>query len=382
MPRLPKTEKTPPSRPAGKGIKATRSDLFFLRINILAMLVTLVSYFSVTVKPEAFWLAGFLGFLIPIGLLIHFVFLFYWMFKRPLFSIFSAFTLLLGIRFLIATFGYHFIQTEPCKDFKILSFNARTFGGLVPKERAQPELSKKLIDQIVHSDAQIICIQEMFDNPKSKDFNVIDRMKKKGFNHVYFSKAHTFKWGASVGMAVFSKFPIISRSVIRKKEKSNNQIIRTKIDVNGQNIVLINMHLQSTFIKESEIEPKIIKSNFVSSVRNLIWKLSVANKARTKQINLLLASTLDEDLPVIICGDMNDTPYSNAYLRIRDSFQNGFEEKGAGFGITYAGLIPFLRIDHQFGNQRVRFTRFKTRNDLVWSDHYGTEACYVFSNKN
>ncbi|HRH34899.1 MAG TPA: endonuclease/exonuclease/phosphatase family protein [Catalimonadaceae bacterium] len=380
MPRIPNA-KVPAETPKPKKRSTNRSDFVFLRFNILVMLITLGLYYSVTIKPESFWVVGLLGFLIPPALLINLVFLLFWISRKPLFAIFPGFTLLLGIRFISAMIGWHFLQLEPCKDFKIFSLNARTFGGLVPKEKSRPDEGRKLIDQVVNSDADIICIQEMFDNPKSKDFNVIKRLKNKGFKHVYFSKAHTFKWGASVGMGIFSKYPILSRSVIRKKAGSNNQIIRTKIDVGGQSLVLINMHLQSAFIKEEEVEPKFIKSNFYTFLRNLVWKLSVANKQRTKQIDLLLASTLDEDLPVIICGDMNETPYSNAYLRIRDSFQNGFEEKGSGLGITYAGLIPFLRIDHQFANSRIKFTRFKTRKDLVWSDHFGTEACYSFVTK-
>ena len=119
----------------------------------------------------------------------------------------------------------------------------------------------------------------------------------------------------------------------------------------------------------------------LSPLRGLA-KLRKANLARTRQIDLLLASTLDEELPVIICGDMNDTPYSNAYLRLKDVYQNGFEEKGAGFGITYNGKIPFLRIDNQFANSRLRFTRFKTRSDLKGSDHFGTEACYQMAQQN
>lgn len=377
MPRLKKPEDEEKS-PAPKKKATKRSDMYLLRINIILMLIALVAYYSVTIRPEKFWPAGLLGFLIPPILLIHLVVFCFWLYRRPVFGIFSGFTLLLGIRFVFATIGWHWIKTEPCGNLKILSFNARTFGGLVPKDRADHKASKKLIQQIEDSDAQIICIQEMFDNPDSRDFNVIQRLKKKGFKYVYFSKAHTFKWGASVGMGIFSKYPILSKSVIRKKERSNNQIIRAKIDVEGQALVLVNMHLQSAFIKEEEVEPKKIKENLVSSIRNLVWKIMVANKARSRQIDLLLASTLDEDLPVIICGDMNDTPYSNSYLRLKDSFQNGFEEKGSGFGTTHRGLIPFLRIDHQFANHRVRFTRFETISDLVWSDHNATQACYRF----
>lgn len=377
MPRIEPNKESRPS-PSKRRKPVSRFGLFGLRINILSCFFAIGLFYACTIKPESFWLAGFAGFLIPPLILVHFLFLGYWLYRKPVFGIFSFFTLMLGSRFILATFGWHLLQIEPCKQFKVLSFNAKSFGGMNPQGKRDDADSERLISQIVKSDAQIICIQEMFDLPKSKNFNVVDQLKKKGFRYVYFSKARTFKWGASVGMAIFSKYPILTKLALRKKEGSNNQIIRAKIDVDGQNLVIINMHLQSFFIKEDEIDGNQIKDDFWKSVTTLTKKLRVANKARTRQIDLLLASTLDEELPVIICGDMNDTPYSNSYVRLRDSFQNGFEEKGAGFGITYNGKIPFLRIDNQFANNRLRFTRFKTRKDLQGSDHFGTEACYQF----
>lgn len=380
MPRVENLYPEPP-RP-GRKKASSRSWLYLFRVNMVLCGLALGIYFACTVRPETFWFAGFSGFLVPPLLLIHFLFLGYWLYRKPFYGIFSGFTLFMGIRFLMATVGWHLFQTEPCKTFKILSFNAKAFGGMAPNKTRNDEENARLIRQIVKSDAQILCIQEFYDNPKSKTYNLIDRLKTNGFRYIYFSKAKTYRWGGSVGMAICSKYQILTKQTIRKKTGSNNQIIRAKIDVDGQNLVLINMHLQSIFIKEQDIAAENMKENFVSSVGRIFKKMKVAFQARTKQIDLLLASTLDEDLPVIICGDMNDTPYSNAYVRLRDSFQNGFEEKGFGFGITYNGKIPFLRIDHQFANDKLKFNRFKTRKDLSGSDHFATEACYSFYSPN
>ena len=370
-------EKIPEANKAPKRKKSLgRANPFLLRINMLLCFLALVFYYSSTVKPEKFWIAGFTVFLIPIVQFTLFLFLIFWLSRKPFFAIFSILTLLLGFRFIESTFGWHLLKTEPCKQFKVMSFNAKTFGGM--EKKGESQICDKMIQSFFDSKADILCIQEMFDNPNSKKFNIVQRLKKGGFKYIYFSKAGTMRWGASVGMAICSKYPILSRIAIRKKEGSNNQIIKAKIDIDGQTLVVVNMHLQSIFIKEDELNPKKIKENFWQSVTSIAGKLKFAFKARTHQIDELLASTLDEELPLIIAGDMNDTPYSNAYLRLRDSFQNGFEEKGAGFGITYNGKLPFLRIDNQFANHRLRFTRFKVNRDVEGSDHFPTEACYQF----
>lgn len=359
------------SKTSGKG------SLWVLRLNLVLCLLTLLFYYFSGIRPEKFWIAGFTGFFIPLFQVANLVFIGFWLWKRPFFVVFSVFTLVLGSRFIFATVGWHYLKTEPCGSLKVLSFNAKTFGGMDPnRQKPDVEICSAMLAQIIESKAEIVCIQEMFDNPKSSIFNTVERLKGAGYKYVYFSKTGTMRWGASVGMAIFSKYPILSKAPIRKVEGSNNQIIRAKVDVDGQQIVVINMHLQSVFLKDEELDAERAKEHIFSFVYNVIKKLKVAYVARTRQIDLLLASTLDEEIPVIIAGDMNDTPYSNAYIRLADSFQNGFEEKGSGFGITYNGKIPFLRIDHQFANHRLRFKRFQVNRSIVGSDHYATEACY------
>jgi endonuclease/exonuclease/phosphatase family metal-dependent hydrolase len=121
-----------------------------------------------------------------------------------------------------------------------------------PKRQGKNETCSKMVKQFLATKADVLCIQEMFDHPKSPHFNVISRLKRGGYKYIYFSKSGTMRWGASVGVAICSKYPILSKSVIRKKSGSNNQIIRAKIDVEGRQVVIINMHLQSLFIKDEE----------------------------------------------------------------------------------------------------------------------------------
>ena len=54
--------------------------------------------------------------------------------------------------------------------------------------------------------------------------------------------------------------------------------------------------------------------------------------------------------PVILCGDLNDTPVSYSYRKILKTraFKDAFKLKGRGIGATYAGPVPFQRIDYIF----------------------------------
>jgi endonuclease/exonuclease/phosphatase family metal-dependent hydrolase len=50
-------------------------------------------------------------------------------------------------------------------------------------------------------------------------------------------------------------------------------------------------------------------------------------------------------LPVISCGDFNDTPSSFSYYVGTKGFKDAFISSGFGIGRTYNGPIPALRID-------------------------------------
>jgi endonuclease/exonuclease/phosphatase family metal-dependent hydrolase len=138
------------------------------------------------------------------------------------------------------------------------------------------------------------------------------------------------------------------------------------------------MHLQSVALREKEFRLARESGEWVDRGLSIGKKLKKGFQNRAGQLDELLKAAAEEGDYVLICGDLNDTPYSNSYLRLRDQYQNAFEEAGRGFGFTFNGEIPFLRIDNQFAGKGFRVSRFDTRKDFPASDHYGTEACYAF----
>ena len=73
--------------------------------------------------------------------------------------------------------------------------------------------------------------------------------------------------------------------------------------------------------------------------------------------------------PVIVCGDFNDVPYSYSYLKIGKGLQNAFVQKGFGFGRTFSGISPTLRIDNIFTDKKNTVEQF-IRVSKKLSDHF------------
>lgn len=363
----------PPARKKGGKPSAA-----LLKSCLFSALLTIGLYYSCTVRPEKFWLFGFSGYLIPPAMLVQLFLLFYCLWKRPVMALIPGLALFLGMRFIQASIGWHYLITEKCNEFKVLSLNAKAFGAMEKPEKRDEAATAEMVKKIKESEADIICIQEMHDFPGNPPYNVVRQLKKAGYRHSFYSVARKH-WGSSVGMAIFSKHPILEKQVIRKKEGSNNQIILARIRMGERRISVINMHLQSVALNEQELSGRDENKEWLGRSFSIGKKLKKGFQARASQIDDLLTAARNEGNYLIICGDMNDTPYSNSYLRVRNEFRNSFEEKGKGLGFTFNGPIPFLRIDNQFFARGLRISRFETRRDFEPSDHHATEACYSFA---
>ncbi|MDD4848141.1 MAG: endonuclease/exonuclease/phosphatase family protein, partial [Bacteroidales bacterium] len=77
--------------------------------------------------------------------------------------------------------------------------------------------------------------------------------------------------------------------------------------------------------------------------------------------------------PVIVCGDFNDTPGSYSYQQVSKGLKDGFLEAGQGFGQTFNGDIPLMRIDYIFHNDHFQATDFQVHINH-YSDHYPVSA--------
>jgi endonuclease/exonuclease/phosphatase family metal-dependent hydrolase len=319
--------------------------------------LTFSVYILPFLAPKSFPLLSVLTLFMPAFFVANGLFFVYWaiQFKKRL--ILSGLVLLTGITF-ISKF-YKFSAKEYSKDerdFSVMSYNVRLFNVFKWLDRDDiPENIKGFIDE---KDPDILCIQE-YSNSAHLDLKV--------YPHRYiFIDGKQIK----TGQAIFSKFPIIDEGKI-VFPKSDNNVVYADIKRGKDIIRVYNMHLQSIKISPdvSEISDDIDNVNQKKSQR-IYARISKGFTQQQEQAEIFKEHIKKCKYPIIICGDMNNSPFSYVYRNIKGKLKDAFEEAGEGFGATYKFKYYPARIDYIFTDTKMKVKQFESFPDFENSDHY------------
>ena len=244
-----------------------------------------------------------------------------------------------------------------------MTYNVCVFRDYKDDSKSVSDVKKSLINFIKEQDPDVICLQESGKWPKNKasEFSKMTGLKYYSFN-------------AITGNSYFSKFPISNVNSFKDKEISKFADIK-KINIdNDRSFYLVNCHFNSFGISPEEIEyindtKNIVKDSEVYG-KSLINKLKNGFKRRTESTESLIENLPDDDIPLVICGDFNDTPLSYTYNCIENAGLNdAFITSSRGIGKTYCGSLPLLRIDYFWYNDYIEVVDYK-RIKQTASDHY------------
>ncbi len=364
---------------AGKGMMSWRRKTvwFFNRVLIA---FTLLAYASAWVSPEFFWPAAFIAYTIPICFLGHLLFLYLWYKKQPIKMLYSALTLVIGYPFIASTLAIN-LSPSNSSDFTVLNYNAKVFNVY-----GNPDIDKseEMIDWVLKNDADIKCLQEFYSirQPGGKNrkrrrdvFDVLSKIKKSGY-YCYNDRkvdSHT----QTFGLAILSKYPIIKSERIQFQEASTNAAAFADIKLPNDKIIrVINVHLESVRMDEEVLTDT---ENIEENSKDIFRRLKTAFIKRSGQLKATLKCVEESPHPVILCGDLNDIPYSHTYIKLKHALESSFEKAGNGLGFSYNGLLFFLRIDNQFFSKGLEPTQYHTLRDIDFSDHYPIKAAYKFT---
>ena len=117
---------------------------------------------------------------------------------------------------------------------------------------------------------------------------------------------------------------------------------------------------------------------FLSGFYEGITKYLESAPKRVRQAKLLKEHMNTSPYPVIMGGDFNDGPMSYSYRKVKSGLGDAFITNGAGWGTSWEGSIPMLRIDYLFYDKDImKNTGFECVNaDL--SDHYPVKASFTW----
>ncbi|WP_176133163.1 endonuclease/exonuclease/phosphatase family protein [Hymenobacter sp. CRA2] len=321
----------------------------------------------------------------PVALLLNAVALGYWLMRRWPVALLPLAALLLTWPHLmrgLALHPLHSLAPAPEATLRVISANVRIFN-VYPQLR-DPDLhsTKAMIRYLADSPADVLCLQEFYSEPHpSQDgtvFNTERQLGRLSGREAFVSTSLVNRIGAKFGLAIFSRYPILRRGVIRFGALTQNHAMWADVRLPaGDTLRVFNAHLQSMSMAEQDIvQSYSSKSGFKAKGMGLLRRFKRGFVARSSQVDTLVHRIESSPYPVLLCGDLNDLPYSYTYDQLADHLQNAWAAVGTGVGASYNGKLPLLRIDNQFISPEWEVLSCRVRRDLPYSDHFPLEAEY------
>jgi len=351
--------------------------IVFYSINAIVSGCLLLSSFSGYISPHHSVFFSYLGLFFPFILVGNIAVFITWVifkqWKQVLFH-FAVFGICGGA---IYTYCPLHLKTETIPEgaIKILTYNVMRFNNMTKNDPGNPP--NQILQYILENDADIVCIQE-FGALKTKthylsEEYILDVFKKYPYYHLHpILSASNYYMN---GLAIFSRFPILSTAIIPYESAYNGSFI-TELDIQGKQVTLINNHLESNKLTEEERDSyyqltREIDTQSLDVFRQAITKrLTPAFKGRAIQAQLISQIIKEEKNPyIIVCGDFNDTPISYTRFKIKENLRDAFVDSGFGLGITYNKYRFLFRIDYILHSKNIKSYNCKVEK-VGSSDHY------------
>ena len=338
-----------------------RVEILLRWLNVLIVLTTFVAYLSPFVSPESIWFVSLFGTAYPWLLFGNITMVAVWIGMKKKYFLFSLACIIMGWNHLNGFVGLHFAASKPSdQSVNVMTFNTHDFPSMKAGYRKIDIVKAKEIFEFMQKKGSpdILCVQEI------DDFHVQPILDHFGYKDYYKIKYY--------GTAIFSKYPISQKGRIEFDIKVNS-CLWADIVIKDQTIRVYSLHLQSNSV--SNVTEKVMSEGQFkeketwSDIRTIFSRFKNTSKIRARQAKTIAQHIAASPYPVIVCGDLNETPQSYAYRLIAENLNDTFKEKGRGLGTTYSGSIPALRIDYILCDPR-----FKINSNLIlkknYSDHY------------
>jgi endonuclease/exonuclease/phosphatase family metal-dependent hydrolase len=267
---------------------------------------------------------------------------------------------------------------------KVLTYNVMSFAWKPHTERS-PNL---ILDYIVKSDADIVCLQEYEVEVSGGDHLADVTVRRVLKKYPYRSIIELKKMGkkAISGLAVYSKYPILRSQRISYSSDYNGSSLH-EIDIHGKKLLLVNNHLESFKLtaKDRTQYSGVVTSFDTKSLEEIgitfRHKLGSAFRTRARQAEAVNAAIRENPADyILVCGDFNDTPVSYTYRTISKGLTDAFVASGSGTGITYHANFFWFRIDYILHSPNIR-SSYCTVDKVDYSDHYPVQCLLQFDSQ-
>lgn len=276
------------------------------------------------------------------------------------------------------------VQVTPYPEedgLNVINYNVRVFNVYKHLHKINPEATSAMIEWLSQNRADILCLQEYYNDAKSPLFNAEKKLTDGGFSYSHTAVNQRNRIGAEFGIAIFSKHPIINRGNVPFDGGQENKAIFADIVYDRTDTIRVySAHLYSMKLQVDDLINEEGKRKKLNKTKNTINQIRKGFVEHAKESDILKAHILSSPYPVILTGDFNEMPYSYSYLTFKSILQNSFEKAGNGFGFTYRETPSFIRIDNQFSSFSFDVLSHKVHKELKYSDHYPVSVFYRLEN--
>ncbi len=320
-------------------------------LNLLLLFITFLSYLSPFVDPSSFWLFSFFGMAYPWLLAANIIFVLFWLSSKNWYFFFSLGCIFVGLNHFQSFIGLNSAIPKQEGEIAVMTMNSMGY------QKIKGSTKTKFKELLVARRPAVITIQEGFKN-----------------SHPNILKDYPYKYKPKgKNLSIYSKYAFVNKGNLDIGKNTSNGCIFTDINVNGKTVRIYNMHLQSN--KVSADASKLKKEGDIQAketwldIKGILGKISNAASIRSTQAATIIAHFKKSKHPIIVCGDMNDTPLSYNYMLFSKTLNDGFKERAIGLGTTYNETIPLLRIDYIWTDKQLQVNSHEIINEN-FSDHY------------
>lgn len=335
-----------------------------------------------TLRPTVLPWAGLFAFVVPAVPVFALLQLLWLSWKRSWTLLFPILLLLASVPVLKSTWGQGVQEASQNRNIRIISFNLRFFGALVPKDQRPLEKIERHMNEVAQLRSDILCLQEVYHKPGKNPLNFIQKLKKQGYSYCYFMEGMKNIDGVCcdmTGSLIASRYPIKAKGEINKAKNPGNRVVWADIEHPAGKIRVYNAHLISNSIQEKKVLKLRLSEEDRPQWYQVIRRLKERYLPRAQQAEALIEHASESKHPVVICGDFNELPYGYVYQLFRKKYLNGHEKAGRGFGFTYNGRFRFLRIDQIFFDLKLRPLQHIVDHRFKFSDHFPIGCTFEFS---
>lgn len=346
----------PPKRKPSskKGRKTGWFRKLLMAINFLLIGFTLLAYLAPFISPGKFWLPPFAGLAYPFLLMANLLFVIFWLVVSPRISLISLATIIVGFSLFFRHFQFHYpdeFNKNAPEVIHVTTHNVRNFE--IWGKYSVPDYTAydRMLDQYRSDSADILCLQEAV-IAHDRTGNLAEKTGK-NLGYPAMAKA-TYIAGGTNGLLMYFRGTKLNSGIITHSGRTI--AVYADVELAQGTFRIYNVHLQSNRIGGEEyvmerLGPEAYRDSlFLKGSRTIARKIRTAGRIRAQQAELIREHIAGSPHPVIVCGDLNDTPASYTYAKVRKGLADTFVKAGRGFGRTYRGKFPSYRIDYIFAS--------------------------------